>query len=57
MNTNVRSSFQITTKRQQRNLTTLAVALFSLLLAFPAVAGIPKENGTYRVLPASEPIA
>jgi hypothetical protein len=52
MNTNVRSSFQITTKRQQRNLTTLAVALFSLLLAFPAVAGIPKENGTYRVLPA-----
>jgi hypothetical protein len=52
MNTNVSSRFRFTAARQRRNLKAMAAGLFCFLLAIPALAGIPKENGSYRVLPA-----
>ncbi len=52
MDANMSSSFRVIHERQQRNLTTMATGLVCLLLAIPAVAGVPKENGSYRVLPA-----
>jgi hypothetical protein len=46
------SGYRITAGGQLRNLTTIAACLFCLLLAIPAWAGMPKEDASYRVLPA-----
>lgn len=48
MNVDLSFSFQV--GRQQKS---MAAVLFCLLLAIPAWAGLPKENGSYRVLPAT----
>jgi len=52
MNGKLSSTLRFTAGRQHRILTTMAAGLFCALLATPALAGIPKENGSYRVLPA-----
>ncbi len=52
MNANESFSFRFSAERQQRTLKAMAACLFCLLLAIPALAGMPKENGSYKVLPA-----
>jgi len=52
MNGKLWSTLRSTARRQRRILTTMAAGLFCVLLATQAWAGIPKENGSYRVLPA-----
>ena len=51
MNADVSSSLRYPLGWQPKNLTAIAAALFCLLLVIPAFAGMPKEDGSYRVLP------
>ncbi len=50
MTSKASSSFRCAIERKPRN--RMAAGLFCVLLAIPAVAGIPRDDSTYRVLPA-----